>query len=87
MARDGFDWNDQWDGEPPPLTYAHDSQSIPPDARRFGLDRNTEEGALVSLAGSLNPAKLTHRLVAWVLLAVFCVPLLVTLVNEFTRGR
>jgi hypothetical protein len=50
----------------------------------MGLDRNTEEGALVSLAGSLNPAKPAHRLVAWILLAVFCLPLLVTIINELT---
>jgi hypothetical protein len=83
VARESVDWRDQWDDEPPPLTYAHDAHPIPQDARRMGFDRNTEEGALISLAGSLNPAKRSHRLVAWVLIAVFCVPLLVTIVNEF----
>jgi len=84
MARDGVEWGEQWDDEPPPLTYAHDTQPIPLDARRMGLDRNTEEGALISMAGSLNPAKPGHRLVAWVLLAVFCVPLVITILNELT---
>jgi hypothetical protein len=82
MARESVDWADQWEDDPPPLTYAHDTPPIPLDLRRMGLDRNTEEGALVSMAGSLNPAKPTHRLVAWVLLAVFCVPLVVTIVHE-----
>jgi hypothetical protein len=84
MTRDAVDWRDQWDDEPPPLTHAHDAHPIPPDLRRMGLDRNTEEGALVSMAGSLNPAKRSHRLVAWILLAAFCVPLLITIVNELT---
>jgi hypothetical protein len=56
---------------------------IPADAQRMGLDRNTEEGALVAMAGSLNPAKPSHRLVAWVLLAAFCSPILLTLLHEF----
>jgi hypothetical protein len=54
---------------------------IPADARRMGLDRNTEEGALIALAGSLNPGKLSHRIVAWVLLIAFAVPLLLGLVR------
>jgi hypothetical protein len=49
---------------------------IPLDARRMGLDRNTQEGALLGLAGSLNPAKLSHRVVAWVLLLAFAFPVL-----------
>jgi hypothetical protein len=49
---------------------------LPREARRMGLDRNTQEGALLALAGSLDPAKLSHRIVAWVLLAAFTVPLL-----------
>jgi hypothetical protein len=49
---------------------------IPTDARRMGFDRNTEEGALIALAGSLNPAKRSHRLVAWMLLVAFAAPVL-----------
>jgi hypothetical protein len=84
MAQESVDWAEQWEDEPPPLTYAHDSQPIPYDARRMGLDRNTEEGALISMAGSLNPAKPSHRLVAWILLAAFCLPILITLLHEFS---
>jgi hypothetical protein len=84
MARYDASWQEQWDDEPPPLSYAHHTQSIPPDARRLGLDRNTEEGALVSMAGSLNPAKRTHRMIAWILLAAFCVPLVITIIHELT---
>jgi len=55
---------------------------IPADARRLGLDRNTEEGALIALAGSLDPAKLSHKIIAWVLLLVFAAPLLLGVLQE-----
>ena len=55
---------------------------IPGDARRMGLDRNTEEGALLALAGSLDPAKLSHRIIAWVLLFVFATPVLLLVLQE-----
>ena len=76
------DW-DAWEDEFPPLGLAHERQAIPADAQRMGLDRNTEEGALVAMAGSLNPARPMHRLVAWVLLAAFSLPLLITVAHEF----
>lgn len=44
------------------------------DARRVGLDRNTEEGALLAFSAALRPDKVVHRAVAWVLLAAFVVP-------------
>jgi hypothetical protein len=55
---------------------------IPADARRLGLDRNTEEGALLALAGALNPRKLSHRLMAWLLIVAFVAPVLLTLLWE-----
>ena len=55
---------------------------IPGDARRLGLDRNTEEGALIALAGSLDPAKLSHKIIAWVLLLVFAAPVLLAVLQE-----
>ena len=75
---------DPWDDEPMELIAPEDflgPNGIPHDARRMGFDRNTEEGALIALAGSLNPAKLSHRIVAWVLLAAFAMPLLLGLVR------
>jgi hypothetical protein len=76
------DW-EQWEDELPPLGFAHERQTIPPDALRMGLDRNTEEGALVAMAGSLNPARRLHRVVAWALLAAFSLPLVLTLAHDF----
>ncbi len=57
-------------------------QGIPDDARMLGLDRHTQEGALVAMAGSLNPAKLSHKVVAWVLLIAFIGPGLLGLVRN-----
>ncbi len=52
-----------------------------PDARRLGLDRNTEEGALLAFSGSLRADRTSHRIVAWVLLAAFGVPVLLALLH------
>ena len=68
-----------WDDEPVELIVPEDflgPNGLPLDARRMGFDRNTEEGAMIALAGSLDPRKLSHRVVAWVLLVAFAVPLL-----------
>jgi len=67
-----------------------DSLGVPhrfgsPDARRLGLDRNTEEGALVAFSGALRPDNRLHRAVAWVLLAAFGLPALVALLH-FTNA-
>jgi hypothetical protein len=56
----------------------HSMQGIPDDAQSMGLDRNVTEGAWLAFAGSLRATKPSHRLVAWMLLAVFTLPLLLT---------
>lgn len=58
------------------------ARPLPADASRMGFDRNTEGGAIIALAASLDPAKPLHRLVAWVMLLVFIAPTLLTLVAE-----
>ncbi len=51
--------------------------TMPDDARTIGLDRNTEEGAMVLMASSLDSSKLTHKLIARVLLlALVGIPIL-----------
>lgn len=57
-------------------------QRFPADARRMGLDRNTEEGAMLAMAASLDPAKASHRLVAWVLIVAFVGPLLLGVTRQ-----
>jgi hypothetical protein len=77
------DRDDNGDGDPTgSYEYAYAMQGIPDDARMLGLDRNSQEGALVSMAGSLSGAKLSHRIVAWALLVVFIVPGLLGLVHN-----
>jgi len=56
-------------------------QGVPADAQRLGLDRHTVEGSLLAMAGSLDGARWTHKLVAWLLLAVFVSPLALTLLD------
>jgi hypothetical protein len=51
------------------------------DARRIGLDRNTEEGALLAFGSALRPDKPFHRVVAWVLLAAFGLPVCFALLH------
>lgn len=51
------------------------------DARRMGLDRNTEEGALLSFGSSLRSHKASHRVVAWVLLVAFGFPVALALLK------
>ena len=55
---------------------------MPVDARRMGLDRNTQEGAMIAMASSLDPAKVSHRVIAWVLILVFAGPIVLGLVME-----
>jgi hypothetical protein len=59
---------------------------FPADARRMGFDRWSDDGAMIALAASLNPAKLTHRIVAWVMLVAVTTPLVTTLWFELRVG-
>lgn len=54
---------------------------IPSDAKRMGLNANVPDGALLEFAGALDGAKLSHRVVAWVLLVAFAAPALLTLLS------
>ena len=64
--------------EPRPWTPA---EHLPTDAQRMGLSRNVPDGAMLDFAGALDSTKLSHRLVAWVLLAAFLVPVLLTVLR------
>ena len=56
--------------------------SMPDDARALGLDRNTEEGAWVHFASSLDGSNPVHKSVAWLLLlAMIGLPLLFRLLD------
>jgi hypothetical protein len=47
---------------------------MPDEARRIGLTHHVPDGALLDFAGRLDPARPFHRAVAWVMLAVFGLP-------------
>ena len=55
---------------------------FPRDARRMGFDRYSDDGALIALAASLDPAKLSHKIVAWVMLVAVLTPLVLSLRYE-----
>lgn len=69
------------DAVPPgaPGPHGHRPLAVPGDGQRMGLDRRTEEGALIDFAGSLDPARRGHRVVAWVLIGAFGLPALLAL--------
>jgi hypothetical protein len=73
---------DEWGDEPGPTAQFTQHGNLPADAQLMGLDRNTEEGAMVAMAGSLRPAKLSHRIIASVLLIAFAVPHLGVLLEK-----
>ncbi len=75
MDDEGYD-------ERPPLVHTGSQVGIPRDAQLMGFDRNTEEGALIAMAGSLSAAKRSHKIVAWILVVAFALPLLLTLWYE-----
>jgi hypothetical protein len=55
---------------------------FPLDAQRMGVDRWSDDAAMIALAASLDPAKLSHRIVAWVMLVAILSPLVLTLHYE-----
>jgi hypothetical protein len=77
---------DEYDDEDTAFVRHLDALGVPhpygsADARRIGLDRNTEEGALLAFSGALRPDRPTHRLVAWVLLVAFGLPVVLLLLH------
>jgi hypothetical protein len=47
---------------------------MPADAQRMGLTHHVPDGALLDFAGRLDSSRRGHRIVAWVMLVVFCTP-------------
>jgi hypothetical protein len=64
----------------PPEAFADERPDIrPEEAKRMGLSRHTEEGAVLDFASSLDGAKPGHKMMAWILLVTFAAPALYTL--------
>ena len=68
--------------EPAPALW-HPGQHLPEEARRMGLTHHVPDGALLDFAGSLDPAKPWHLLTAWVMLAVFGLPVVLAVLRLF----
>ena len=77
----GHSWDDSDETEP--MLHFHRVEALPEDAVRLGLDRNTQEGAMLAMAGSLDGGTSSHRIVAWVVLLSLTLPLLLTLMYGF----
>jgi hypothetical protein len=73
------------DREPPdflPDGLTNRFHGIPADARQMGIDRYTEEGAMIAMASSLDGTKRSHRVVAWVILSSFAAPLIAMVIDR-----
>lgn len=57
---------------------------FPADAQRMGVDRWSDDAGMIAIASSLDSRKLSHRIVAWVLLIAITSWLLLTLWWELT---
>ena len=51
---------------------------MPGELQRLGLTRNTEEGAWIEFASMLDRGRPSHVLIAWLMLAVFVVPVVLS---------
>jgi hypothetical protein len=86
---------DEFDEDYGPDDPAHDpappywfpGTRLPDEARRIGLTHHVPDGALLDFAGRLDSTRTYHRVVAWVMLVVFGLPVLfyvIRLVLEVT---
>ena len=57
---------------------------FPLDAQRMGIDRWSDEAGMIAIAASLNPAKTSHKIVAWLMLLAVVVPLVLNLWFELS---
>ena len=68
------DWgHDDVPGDVAP-PYWFPGNRMPEDAHRMGLTHHVPDGALLDFAGKLDSSQLRHRIVAWVMLVVFSLP-------------
>ncbi|MEP7092274.1 MAG: hypothetical protein ABI776_19385 [Nocardioidaceae bacterium] len=57
---------------------------FPVDAQRMGIDRWSQDAAMIAVAASLDPAKRSHKVFAWLMLIAVVVPLLMNLFYQLT---
>jgi hypothetical protein len=76
------DWGLDDAGEPTP-PYWFPGQHLPPHARAMGLTHHVPDGALLDFAGSLDASKPRHLVTAWVMLAIFTLPVVFAVLRLF----
>jgi hypothetical protein len=59
---------------------------FPADAQRMGIDRWSDDAGLIAIASSLDSRKLSHRIVAWVMLVLLTGWLVAQLWFELTAA-
>ena len=59
---------------------------FPTDAQRMGIDRWSDDAGLIAIASSLDSRKLSHKIVAWVMLVLLTGWLVAQLWFEFTAA-
>ena len=57
---------------------------FPLDAQRMGIDRWSDDAGMIAIASSLDSRKLSHKIVAWVMLVALASWLLAQLWFELT---
>jgi hypothetical protein len=72
VREDEFDEDWGHDDDSPP--YWFPGNRMPVDAQRMGLTHHVPDGAILDFAGKLDSSRLKHRIAAWVMLVVFCLP-------------
>ena len=72
VREDEFDEDYGPDDDTPP--YWFPGTRMPDEARRIGLTHHVPDGALLDFATRLDSSRTSHRIVAWVLLVVFGMP-------------
>ncbi len=79
VPEDEFDEDYGHDDDTAPYWYP--GQTLPTEARRIGLSHHVPDGALLDFAGRLDSTRPFHRVVAWVMLVVFGMPVLLYVVR------
>jgi hypothetical protein len=72
IREDEFDEDYAPDDDTPP--YWFPGTAMTDEARRIGLTHHVPDGALLDFAGRLDSTRTYHRVVAWVLLVIFGLP-------------
>ncbi|MFC6286705.1 hypothetical protein ACFP3Q_10865 [Nocardioides sp. GCM10027113] len=78
-------WGPSGDPGHSPVSDLWRPPTMPEDSRRMGLDRNTVEGAWLEFASVLDRRKPSHVVVAVLALAIFVIPVLLTLLDVLRR--